>query len=463
MDGGASLTLKKGTKDPASGLQKGSIFSVPKKEVSGADALSAVVSKTGVVPSVVEAAREFGVKPGQLTGPLGRVSKVLSTGETVTVSARLMSKSEIAAALVNDDVTDDVTATLSDVVDAIGEDMAGGRRKLRGGGKTYDALAALFTDTSNKFSSGLEWADEKVGTAVKSIPFLLKTVATGTTLKFALNHPSLFANIVDLAKQVGQYLVQVDPDGATWTQYYEAGKSIGGSMVELLGTAAQQPTTPAGTILLALFIMKYRSWSSQKSLTTQIKDDAAVVKTLAGPAVSGISQAALAQYSAFLKAYDQGAQEVAFGKLKEIAQNIKPVGGPAAKKITSLASGVPSVQSGPDGTIITVPTEKEKDFKEIMEKLAKANIPPKEKAAAAAIVGDAVDQQAAKVPVAAIQAPRTRAPGLASLKSDQGKPIEVDKGKLSGGVRKTRKPKSKRRVTRRRKVQKVLGAPVFVY
>lgn len=380
-----------------------------------------------------------------LASPLGRIKKQTPQGE-VTVSARLNS-GEIEDALFDEDPKNDLTATLSDAADAaekIDYGKIGGRRKLHGGGKTYDALAALFTDAQNAFARGVGVADKASAFAVEKIPMLLKTAVAGSTLKYALNHPSLFANIVDLAKQLGQHLIMVDPDGATWGQYLDAATSIGGSFVELVVTAAQQPTTPAGTILLALFVMKYRSSQSGTSLTDLIKSDAAVLKELAKSGVDKASTAALAQYSAFLKAYEVGSQAVAVGQLKGIAQNIKKPSGPGAKEASILASGIPSVQSGPDGTIATVPAGKERDFKEALAKLTTipAKIPPKEKAAA----------------------PKVRLEAEAVIGERPSEAEAVENALMKGGQRgkKTRRT-PKRRMTRRRKAQKILGTPVFIY
>lgn len=397
--------------------------------------------------------------------PLGRVP-----GPDGTIVSARLNPEDVEAALLDTDTTNDVTATLSDVVDAAEKSepeksspygyAGGARRKVRGGGKTYDALAALFTGVENTFTTGMGVADKATAFAIGVVPGLLKTAVAGGALKYVLNHPSLFANIVDLAKELAKtiLIVKSGEGVATWSDYLEAGKSIGGSFADFIVTAAQQPTTPAGTILLALFIMKYRASSAGLSLTDLVKSDAAVLKNLATIVADDVSTATMAQYSAFLKEYEVGSQKKAAAELERIAQRVRAPMGEGSKQLSVVAStGAPSVQSGPDGAIQAVPATKRKAFTEALKKLTeisakkveKVKVPPKEAEAMKPVLAAAAAVAPVAVDVAPVAAEAANAEALANA------------GQQGGRRRKTKKRSVKRRITRR--ARKYLAAPVFVY
>lgn len=373
--------------------------------------------------------------PGMPSELMGRIPN-----EGVLVSARL--NPDIVAKLMDGDPENDVEATIQDVGDALPmEKGVGGKRKVRGGGPTRDAFAKLFRETKNAFVTTKGWVDEKVGAAVEGIPLLLKTVAVGTTLKYTLNNPTLFANIVHYATAVAKYLASTKEGMATWGDYLEAGKAIGGDIGDFIKTYATEPSTPAGTILLALFIMKYRASSAGKTMTELIKDDAAVLKEAAKGLADNVAVAALAQYSAFVRAVEgftkMVEKKVVTANLKALAEQAKKSApkGEGAREISVNAqrTGAPSVQMGPNGVVIAVPATKQRDYKDALTKLTQ--IPEKVSA----------QEQAAAAAVAAVVV------GV-------GLPRSMG---LFGGRHKTQKRSPKRRTTRRR--TKVLGTPVFIY
>jgi hypothetical protein len=351
-------------------------------------------------------------------GSLGRVTT--STGRVI--SARLM---ENTAALVDGDPTNDVDATLSDVAEVVDPtETSGGRRKLRGGGKTYDALKKLFEDGSSKFATATAALDSASALAIEKIPTLLKTAAAGGALKYTLNNPSLFANIAGIASEVGKILINTEGQ-ATWTEYWEAGKSIGGSFAGFLGDAVQQPTTPAGSILLALFIMKARAHMKNKSILDVIKTDAANLAAATQGTAGNLASAAVGQYSEFLKAFNVESQRVNADQLKSIANKLKNIRPKAA-------TGEPAFRSGP-GTVTNPETGQEEGVMQAVP----GRLP-------------VLDPRAALNPLTRVGGPTSRFRSTMVIRPRQG-------GK------KTKKVKSKRRQTRRRKAPKYLAAPVFVY
>lgn len=374
---------------------------------------------------------------------------VIGRRQAAQILGSFKSDPTIVEALLDDDPNNDVEATIKDGEKAAGVSpyVAGRHHKVRGGGVITDAVMKLIDDAEGVFGRAKRTAEEAVVTVIEKTPTIVKSIAAGTAVKYAVNHPSLFANIVDAVRNTTMGAIRSAFESeATWAQYSSAlqsiATSVGGLAVDVTAMAAQP--SPGTAILIALSIMKYRaSKSTGGSVVELIKEDANVLKTAAEKIADNAMSAAVGQYSAFLKAYAEESEAAPLATLKEIAVRAKtsrPSGeGAVAMSNAAAATGAPAAQQGmAEDMIAVVPAGKQKPIRKALDKIAKSKLPSDEQKAASALLALSEDISDA-------------APSAASKE-------KVDGGRRS---KKTRRA-PKRRVTRRRKVTKVT-MPTFVY
>lgn len=292
--------------------------------------------------------------PGAGEEPRGDVAlaasmlKRMKTGPVVAPASALLRLRTDPAVIRELLEGDPVVATFRDAENVF-PSAGGKRRSLRGGGRITDALKKIYDDAGNALMAGRDIADAKVAAVIEKIPTALKTIVGGAALKFGVEHPSLFANIVELARKVttDRLLTQ---SGVTWADYQSAILQIAGSAGQFTKDLVSAPTSPGTVIMTALLVMRYRAGGG--SVAALLRSDVEVLRTAAQGAVDKVATIALGQYSAFLTAYSAGAASKTLSQLKELGARGKP---PRA-----VTTGAPAAEVGiSDELIALVPAVKE--------------------------------------------------------------------------------------------------------
>lgn len=285
---------------------------------------------------------------------------------------------------------DPVEATLKDV-DSVFPATGGRRRKLRGGGPIADALKKLREDAGNSLMYGKDVAEGAIAKVIASVPAAIKTATAAVGIRYAVEHPSLFANIVELVRKVGTEKL-LTASGVTWEEYGNALVRIAGSAGQFGADLLKAPSSPGTVILTALVVMKYRAGKSTGGDVVQlIKNDAAVLKKAAGTTVEKVARAATGQYAAFLKAHEKEAAAKPISQLRELALRTKtdrPAGEGAEAMRMAAITGAPSAESGAaEGLVKLVPASEQGPLANALQAIV--NLPesvPEEKAAAAVLL-----------------------------------------------------------------------------
>ena len=362
------------------------------------------------------------------------------------------------------DVTDpEVKKALEDALKA--STVTGGRR----GGGPKDSRKATRSDPPG--DAAVAAARVVSGDAVKN-PGKLKaavdtavrlatgTAAAGAVGMVAVNRPDVLAQ---LAEVIAVSLSEIANIAVTST-YSDWGKAIlsigrGIGVISQTGAlqAGQGPVVP---FAIATAIMTWRAQSQGKTFMQQIKDDA-----------SGAAGAVASAASAAVKAVRPDPMEALF-ELADRARQIKLAGAGAEdlkELVTRDLRGVPAARGGPAG-ISVVPAAAPRDPGKPLKAIAALAAPPgmgevtrrgSEVIAAEARARRAAgDEVMAPPPMGKQTGKRTER--LDDEEEDEGAgvfPPGAKKSRSLGGRRKTKKSKSKRRVTRR----KAPMAVKFVY
>jgi hypothetical protein len=391
-------------------------------------------------------------------------------------SARIAEAEAARAALETTDVAVD------DAVDAVFDEIPekGGRKK-RGGGKFTAAVGKVITDIKASVGtagSAIDAAAAKFVENLGTISAVSGGVGAGV---YALNHPTLFGNIAQLAAQLFGDTLDSSVT-STWGDWFGALKDILSAGVSTAGTLASQTLQgPVVPFAIASAVMIYRAKKSGKTLSQLLADDARGV-------YSGLSRAATAQIQAAMDAYQKEAGVMAREQLRERGRAAtSSVGGPGASSMrVAVGNVIPlAVRPGAEGAVpasavkadVGAPIRRlapsypysssSSSSSSAAAAAAAAAAEPQDKkgvkrgreeAAAPAAVGPGEEDGAAS---AAVVAPA--GPGRTTLRPRKG----PAPGEKKEGGRKSRKPRqsrqSRRRTTRRRKAPKYLKAPKFIY
>lgn len=278
-------------------------------------------------------------------------------------SARLLEKEELKKG--TDAITDDTLAeALADAIlgaEEITGKVSGGKR--RGGGKTTEAIKNVVKSILGGAGSVIGVVDSAIGTAINTTAGAVKIVGAVGSAAVVLNHPTMIGNLAKLSAAV----LTTGADQAvqsTWGDWGSAILSIKESLGTVLrGIVSQTQQGPVVPVAVAVAILTWYANKTGKSVTDVLKSTSATIASKTARVVTGQVQAAVT-------AYEEGALHKSLGQLKELAKRSKvrtPGEGAPATTMTSLSSGVSSVQSGPaPGMIRVVPgtaTAQKGDFK----------------------------------------------------------------------------------------------------
>jgi hypothetical protein len=411
---------------------------------------------------------------GPPAAPLGRV--VDDSGRIV--SARLNAAS-LETTLTGKSAAD--TKTLSALFGSAG----GRRRQMRGGEGKWEAVQAFAGRAATAIypaaSATSGYVTSRIGApAVAAVSGVARTTArTADSLLIAV------MSLVTLLGGLLQFSV-----GTTGKLADNAAVAAARATAFLTDEANQKATADAATAVANLpttiaVAIAALTQGGLVSLTTVV----AIVLRALGTALTGPSRAAatLGFYLWFIQRpvdeqkaiKDQAAAYAVAAKAgaEQAAEAARPLAGAIAGGVAAAAAAIGRGGAAGGGVeaeeivvaaqaVAAAPAEFEGAVGEAAVLLARAavvapaEVPAGADAAAAVAPANAVDA------VAAAAAPRqVRRRGPAAAAGPVPEPVGDAAGMAAppGGRRKTKKTKAKRRVTRRRKVTKVLGAPVFVY
>lgn len=337
---------------------------------------------------------------GSFTDPLGRRR-----------SARIEERLRTAVSTRNQ--TDAEKISLEDGILAAVEQMptSGGRRKLKGGSETEDAIRELKEKLVTASEEAKTSFDQKIAGALRSIPGLIgayggKTLA-GISTAVLVKYPTIFANIVALATR----LIPI-PSGGDWSAYGNAASIIVGAFADLgIDITSKAVSGPLIAVLVGLYVQRQRAAKNETTLAGQFLADAVAVKDKTTTAIQG-------QVEAFKTAYRGQTQKNALEDLRKIADLM-------AQERTMPTTSMTSTGVG-----------------DITEKVTGMPEP-----------GLASRKRKPGVPVEELEKERPGAPKKAKTEEDESasSSSSTASSSMGGRRRKTRKPKKVRRVTRRRR------------
>jgi hypothetical protein len=254
-----------------------------------------------------------------------------------SIGARVAAKNAALAAIGEEEDAMDpaVDTAMEDLVGMLQGTSIGGRRRLRGGGPTAEAIGHLFSGLKAKAASVGGTLDAAVATLVNN----LGTVgAVGGTVA-VLNHPSVIGNMAQLFAEV---LKQGSPAviTSTWSQWSAALGQLASAASTVVETAgAQTAQGPVVPVAIAVLVTMIRGNKSGRSFADVLKDDASALASGAAYVVTGQIQAAT-------EAYGKEAAAKGIRQLKELAGRVERPRGPG---VVALDTGVPAARGGPAG------------------------------------------------------------------------------------------------------------------
>lgn len=300
-----------------------------------------------------------------------------------------------------------------------------------------------------------------VGAAANAILAAPLILAAGGGGALALNNPTMFGNIVDIVANV----LAAGSETAirsTWGDWGQAVLQVGNA-VGVLGRSAvaQSIQGPVVPFTIAAAALAYASGGSTSNVVNMLGRMSLFVKNTLPKVLPGRPRT---DDASTLK------------ELAEIAKANGPIGaGADAIAATVRALGAPAVRGGPAG-VETVAAAAERDLKSVLERIARrpvgvdpgarsraASVRVAEEAGAGATGLTFAQEEAERAAARAAPGPMVLPPGPGTGqkrgREDDGAGTGLKKARSLGGRRKTKKSKSKRRVTRR----KIPAQIKFVY
>lgn len=321
-------------------------------------------------------------------GSFGEMVSATYPGKTI--GERVAAKNADIRTALNLGDSDPEIKAISDALKAVGittddgdVSMSGGRKhKSRGGVKSsreskipsdsYESVQETTTPAREEVEESVkeiktELSDTKsplstaIAKAVSSAPNVMKTIGTSGAVLTALNRPTLFGNLAQLAAFITREGINSSIT-ATWGDWGNAVLQIANALktagVSIAEQSAQGPVVP---FAIATAIMMWRAGNEKMKLSDLIKKDAE-------GAYSATSRMLTSQIQAFNEAYEKEGKKMGPQQLGDIARRIKPTEGPGAKETSkAMVTGAPALQSmGTEATAV-VPAFAPKPFSKALE------------------------------------------------------------------------------------------------